>query len=110
MSDLLHLPDHVFAMAGLAVGYPRQPAAIAKRLPLRAICHVDHYQEDDLQEAVQNYDEGCEAAQPYTAQRFTDDFGESDTYGWSADKVRQYSKPERAGFGAFVRSIGYRLE
>jgi nitroreductase/FMN reductase [NAD(P)H] len=110
VSDLLALPDHVFPVAGLAVGYPAQPTAVSKRLPLKVTYHVDHYKEGNLQEVVQDYDEGREATQPYAAQRFTDDFGESETYGWSADKVRQYSKPERAGFGAFVRSIGYRLE
>jgi nitroreductase/FMN reductase [NAD(P)H] len=63
-----------------------------------------------LQEVVQSYDVVREVAQPYAAQRLQDEFGKSDTYGWSTDKVRQYSKSERAGFGAFVRSIGYRLE
>jgi nitroreductase/FMN reductase [NAD(P)H] len=110
VSDLLDLPEHVFAMAGLAVGYPSHTAMISKRLPLDVTCHVDRYQESSLQEVVQSYDVVREVAQPYAAQRFPDDFGESDAYGWSTDKVRQYSKPERAGFGAFVRSIGYRLE
>jgi len=31
-------------------------------------------------------------------------------YGWSEDKARQYSKPERADFGAFVRAKGFRLD
>ncbi len=30
-------------------------------------------------------------------------------YTWSEDKARQYSKPERANFGAFIRAKGFRL-
>ena len=31
-------------------------------------------------------------------------------YGWSEDKARQYSVPERADFGAFVRAKGFKLD
>ena len=48
--------------------------------------------------------------QPYKSQRFVDKFGEDPAYGWSEDKARQYSVPERADFGAFVRSKGFNLD
>ncbi|MEO0401770.1 MAG: nitroreductase family protein [Pseudomonadota bacterium] len=110
VSDLLALPDHVFPFAGLALGYPRGPAKITKRLPLGVTCHVDRYREDNVQAAVQAYDRDRERTQPYTAQRFADTFGTADAYGWSMDKARQYSQPERADFGAFVRRKGFRLD
>jgi len=31
-------------------------------------------------------------------------------YGWSEDKARQYGVPQRADFGAFVRSKGFGLD
>jgi nitroreductase/FMN reductase [NAD(P)H] len=37
-------------------------------------------------------------------------FGEDPAYGWSEDKARQYSVPERADFGAFVRAKGFNLD
>lgn len=110
VSDLLGLPAHVFPFAGLALGYPEAAAVISQRLPLQVTCHVDRYQEAGLREAVQAYDRARAQAQPYAAQRFEQTFGHSDSYGWSEDKVRQYSQPERAGFGAYVRRQGFCLE
>lgn len=110
VSDLLKLPDHVFPVAGLAIGYPRAPAEIAKRLPLNATCHVDAYSEDHLREVVASYDRERAKAQPYDKQRLAEAFGVSENYGWSEDKVRQYSLPERAGFGAYIRAQGFCLD
>ena len=109
ISELLGLPDHVFPFSGLAFGFPAKTPEVSKRLPLGVTCHVDRYQEDGLREAVVGYDAERAKAQPYAAQRFPDRFGVSDSYTWSEDKVRQYSEPERAGFGAYVRSIGFDL-
>jgi hypothetical protein len=38
------------------------------------------------------------------------DLGVAPFYGWSEDKARQYSVPERADFGAYVRGRGFRLD
>ncbi|WP_299555762.1 nitroreductase family protein [uncultured Tateyamaria sp.] len=111
VSDLLGLPDHVFPFAGLALGYPSKTPEIAKRLPLNVTCHVDRYHEDDyLRATVQAYDADRVDEQPYENQRFVDVFGEADPYGWSDDKVRQYSQPERADFGAYIRKRGFCLD
>ena len=80
------------------------------RLPLGATCHVDRYQEGDLPTAVSHYDRKRSERQPYAKQRDVETFGTSDSYGWSQDKIRQYAKPERADFGDFVRSKGFRLD
>ncbi|ABD56882.1 nitroreductase family protein [Jannaschia sp. CCS1] len=105
VADLLHLPDHVFPFAGLAIGYPVAPPPLTKRLPLAVTVHSDRYREDGLKDAVAAYDKD----RTYATQRFTDSFGTSETYGWSEDKVRQYSQPERADFGAYIRAIGFDL-
>ncbi|MGC1495713.1 MAG: nitroreductase family protein [Sulfitobacter sp.] len=110
VSNLLALPDHVFPVAGLAIGYPAQPTVISKRLALGVTVHHDHYSEDSLKDAVLTYDKDRAAAQPYQTQRFTATFGKSQTYDWSTDKVRQYSQPERSKFGDFVRAKGFRLD
>ena len=110
VSKLLNLPEYVFPFAGLAIGYPSQSPAITKRLPLHATCHVDRYQEDDLQNTVNAYDAARAAAQPYAQQRFPDMFGTKTDYSWSDDKVRQYSQPERAEFGAYVRQQRFKLD
>lgn len=106
IAKLLHLPDHVFPFAGLAIGYPAETPPVTPRLPLAATLHTDRYSEDGLRDAVAAYD----TRRSYGTQRFPELFGTSDSYGWSEDKVRQYSQPERADFGAYIRAIGFNLD
>lgn len=110
VSEMLSLPDHVFPFAGLAFGFPAEAPAISKRLPLGVTCHVDRYREDNLQEKIEAYDQERARTQGYQTQRYADIFGENDAYGWSEDKVRQYSQSERGAFGEYVRSRGFRLD
>ncbi|MDQ1077927.1 nitroreductase family protein [Pseudoroseomonas cervicalis] len=110
VSDLLGLPDHVFPVAGLGIGWPAFGGVLSPRLGLDVTLHRDRYDEAGLREKLADYDRRRRAVQPYAAQRHTERFGEAEEYGWSEDKTRQYSVPERAGFGAFVRGKGFRLE
>ncbi len=111
VSDLLDLPDHVFPVAGLALGYPAaSETKISQRLPLSVTVHENRYQETGLRETVASYDRSREAAQPYEKQMLPEVFDTTDEYGWSEDKARQYSQPEREGFGAFVRQKGFTLD
>jgi nitroreductase len=110
VSQLLKLPDHVFPVAGLAVGYPAETPPISMRLPLSVTVHRNAFGEDGLDAAIESYDRRREAAQPYAAQRYAKEFGLAETYGWSEDKARQYARPERADFGAYVRRIGFKLD
>ena len=110
VSDLLGLPQHVFPAVALALGRPSAPPTQSYRLPLSVTLHKDRYHEDGLAQSVTAYDERRAADQPYADQRYAEDFGESSRYGWSEDKARQYAKPERAGFGRFIRKAGFRLD
>ena len=111
ISTLLALPDHVFPVAGLALGYPAdEPPKLSLRLPLSVTLHRDRYREQDLSTVIEAYDRRREAAQPYGAQRYTERFGKAARYGWSEDKARQYAVPERADFGRFLRAKGFKLD
>ena len=110
LSRLLKLPDHVFPVAGLAVGYPAETPQISMRLPLSVTVHHNTFLEEGLDDAISAYDRRRKAAQPYAAQRHVREFGLADSYGWSEDKARQYARPERADFGAYVRRIGFKLD
>ncbi len=106
VSRLLGLPDHVFPVAGLAVGWPARAPVVTPRLPLAVTLHQNRYGEEGLEAAIAAYDR----RRPYAKQRHVEDFGEDPAYGWSEDKARQYARPERAGFGAFVRRKGFSLD
>ncbi|MFK7875300.1 MAG: nitroreductase family protein [Paracoccaceae bacterium] len=110
VSRLLNLPAYVFPFAGLAFGYPSAPPQVSQRLPLSVTYHVDHFSEDNVQTKIQDYDTSRRENAPYQSQRFPETFGHSPTYGWSDDKMRQYSQPERADFGAYLRAMGFVFE
>jgi nitroreductase len=110
VSEVLGLPQHVFPVAGLGVGWPSFEGVMSPRLGLDVSIHRDRYDETGLKEKVEAYDRRRNETQPYKAQRFVEKFGEDPAYGWSEDKARQYSVAERADFGAFVRAKGFNLD
>ena len=110
VSALLGLPDWVFPVAGLAVGHPAEPGMISPRLGRAVTVHRDRFHETALAERIDAYDRRRAAVQPAAAQRYVAQYGAAPFYGWSEDKARQYGRPERADFGAFIRSKGFRLE
>jgi FMN reductase [NAD(P)H] len=110
VSRLLELPEAVFPVAGLCVGYPAEAGRISARLPLAVTVHVDRYDESGLEANIATYDRRRHALQPYRRQRHADRYPDAEFYGWSEDKVRQYSVPERADFGAYIRRQGFSLK
>ena len=110
VSALLRLPDHVFPVAGLALGYPGDAGpGVSMRLPLAVTVHTDAFSETDIRTTVEAYDNARRSAQPYGTQRMVARYGEAEDYGWSEDKARQYSHPERETFGSFIRRKGFDL-
>jgi nitroreductase/FMN reductase [NAD(P)H] len=110
LARLLALPDGVFPLAGLCVGYPAEPGRITPRLPLEVTVHVDRYDETGIREKIEAYDRRRHALLPFRRQRYADRYPNAAFYGWSEDKARQYSVPERADFGAYVRAKGFSLK
>jgi nitroreductase len=111
LADLLELPPGVFPVAGLTVGYPSQTGWISMRLPIALTVHTDRYDDSRFAQEIASYDRRREArhATPRESQRFVDRWGYSEPYGWSEDKARQYSVPERHNFGPFIRRHGFGL-
>jgi len=113
VSAFLDLPERVFPVAGLAVGWPGGEGRISPRLPLSLTVHADGYRDagdDATRAAIDGYDHWRHERQPYRRQRRARDLGTADFYGWSEDKARQYSVPDRADFGAYVRARGFKLD
>jgi nitroreductase/FMN reductase [NAD(P)H] len=110
VSRLIGLPDHVFPVAGLCVGYPAEEGRVTPRLSLEVTVHTDRYDETGVKEKIDAYDRRRDARMPYRKQRNPERFESAGFYGWSEDKARQYAVPERADFGAFIRSKGFSLK
>ncbi len=110
IAEMCALPEKVVPVAGLTLGWPAEAGALSPRLPLSVTVHEERYAETDLAAKVDAYDRRRAALRPYRRQRDTERFGVAPFYSWSEDKARQYAKPQRADFGAFVRRQGFNLD
>ncbi|MCB0171485.1 MAG: nitroreductase family protein [Anaerolineae bacterium] len=111
LSAALELPQWVFPVAGLCVGWPVDAGRISLRLPLEVTVHTNRYDDSAMIEQVADYDRRREAVEktPPDRQRLVEQFGVSDDYGWSENRTRQYTVPARPDFGRYIRGQGFDL-
>lgn len=105
LADILSLPEGVFPIAGLCVGYPDDPGYVSMRLPQSIVVHQDKYNDDDLEQNITDYDNRAHdrfALSP-AKQRHTEKYGVLEKCTWSENVARQLSLPERQGFAEFLR-------
>jgi FMN reductase [NAD(P)H] len=112
VAAVLNLPDLVFPVAGLCLGYPQGEGYVSLRLPRRITAHTDGYDDAALGPAIDGYDHRRHAlhAIPKEQQRSNAEFGEAAFYGWSEDKARQAAKAEGAAFPPYLRSHGFSFD
>jgi nitroreductase len=110
VGEILALPDKVFPVAGLCLGYPAQPGFISMRLSPEATVQEDRYNDSRTIPAVDTYDRRRDARHSIKdRQKSPETFGTAEFYGWSEDKARQAMSPEGAGFAAWLRARGFDL-
>ena len=99
VSALLKLPSGVYPFAGLCFGYPTQPGQISIRLPQEIVVHRNHYNDSQLLEHLQNYDQ---ARHPVTAIQ--------PDLKWSQKAAHRLSTRERENFRAFLEQQNFVME
>jgi nitroreductase len=112
VAEVLALPDKVFPVAGLCVGYPARAGFVSLRLPRTVTMHRDVYDDASLSEAVTDYDCRRDAIHsiPKEQHRSPEEYAAVELYGWSEDKARQAAKPEGAAFPVYLRKHGFTLD
>jgi len=111
VAAILELPDKVFPVAGLCLGYEAQHGFISMRLPLEATVHIDRYDDSGLAAAVDGYDRRRDARHSIKdRQRDPERFGTAEFYGWSEDKARQAMTPEGVGFAIWLKAHGFTFD
>ena len=111
VSDILNLPKGVFPVAGVMCGWPKVEGYVNQRLPQSVIVHYDRYDDKNLEQNIDDYDQARHAIFPVPkeGQRKQDLFGTASFYGWSEHVSRQLAIPERANFRAFLLEHGFNL-
>lgn len=56
VSDLLGLPDQVYPVFGMCLGWPSIDPDVKPRFPVKTILHQDHYAIDKVESQVESYD------------------------------------------------------
>lgn len=112
ISELLDLPEFVFPIAGMSLGWPDQEGYVSTRLPLSIFVHEDRYDDHALEAELDAYDRRRDSRYsiPPEKQRDIDSFGRANFYGWSEDKARQVSHRERDQLARFLKAQGFNLD
>ena len=112
VGHVLGLPDGVFPVAGLCLGWPSAAGHASLRLPPTVTLHRDRYDDSAMPAAVAAYDAEREARTPTPPgmQRGPARFGTAAQYGWSEDKARQSAEGEGAAFPPWMRARGFTFD
>jgi len=118
VSDLLDLPQHVFASVGLAIGYPDEDPGMKPRLPQRVIVSENRYSTKHLETDLVEYDatmcrsgvyhgriQPLDEVDPELEDRYTED-----NYGWiehSARRISSCIQDQRRDFVKFLERKGF---
>ena len=100
VSELLRLPDQVFPVFGLCLGWPYAEPDLKPRLPIDAILHKESYDETRCARDVSNYDQQM---QHYYASR-SNNKRMSD---WSTQTAVAVQQKKREHLLGFLQSKGF---
>lgn len=112
VAEILALPDMVFPVCGLCLGYPAGEGHVSLRLPRSITVHRDTYDDGAMPAALDDYDRRRDAIHAIPTDQHRDDkrFGAAGFYGWSEDKARQAANPEGAAFPVYLRKHGFTFD
>jgi nitroreductase/FMN reductase [NAD(P)H] len=106
VADLFGLPEGVFPLAGLTLGWPAARNATSPRLPPSVVVHRERYDDSGLAAALPAYD----ALRPPGKPRYPEVHGaKPEGCTWSENAARQLSVPERANFRMWLATRGINL-
>lgn len=107
VAELCGLPQGVFPVAGLTLGWPEARNPPSPRLPQAVVVHRGRYDDSALEAALPAYD----AARPPGKPLYPDVHGpKPEGCVWSENAARRLSVPERPDFRAWLHAQGLALD
>ena len=100
ISKLLELPDNVYAVFGMCLGYPDENPDLKPRLPIDVICCEDRYNVDEKINSIKQYDKEISN---YYLQRTNGQRNET----WTEQMSKHMSKPLRPHMKIFLGNKGF---
>lgn len=102
IAELLHLPQHVFAVCGLAIGVPREQPDMKPKQPASLLIHRNAYRSDDMVPELLDYDREISH---YNATRA----GGTSTNDWVAHIVSYYYEAMNYNMLAALANRGFEI-
>ncbi len=106
--SLFDLPELVFPVFGMTLGWPVKAPLIRPRLPLKAVLHWDTYQQDDLP-LLEEYDQAMIETGIYRGRQVDQPDQDPAIYGWMEHSARRVRKPSRPQLREAVMEAGFSL-
>ena len=109
--DLLELPQGVFPITGMTIGYPAQEKRTRPRLPQKAILHWEKYNQNQ-DEHLLAYDQAMIETGIYKNRQvpIPEKENETESYGWMEHTARRVSQEIRSELRAVIESQGFGLK
>jgi len=102
VSELLGLPEMVYPVFGMCLGYPAGAVGQRPRLPLQAVLHRNRYHAETTTEQVKVYDE-------VTSEYMRKRTGGTNVAPWSAIMAKRLAEPTRLHMKEFLKDKGFIL-
>jgi FMN reductase (NADPH) len=112
VTELLSLPELVFPISGMTLGWPAVEPKLRPRLPMEAVLHWEKYSTENEEQAIQAYDEAMVATGIYTGRKIRAEMNSSVTqaYDWSEHTARRVSRPVRVSLKQELAKQGFLLK
>ena len=99
VSDLLGLPDQVYPVFGMCLGWPAIDPDVKPRFPVKTILHQDHYAIEKVESQVEAYDSQMKA---YYQSRT----GKTRVSNWSEQTAKAVQDKKREHILSFLNKRG----
>ncbi len=106
--EIFQLPELVYPLFGMTLGWPVEPPLIRPRLPLKAVLHWETYQVNDLS-LLQEYDRAMIDTGIYKGRQIDRADQDPVLYGWMEHTARRVSKPSRSDLRDTIVESGFRM-
>lgn len=102
IAELLNLPDGVFVVCGLTIGYPAETPDLKPKQPLSLLIHENGYREDNMTEKLLKYDE---TISDYNRSRS----GTTTDNDWIEHMLCYYREALKYDMEGYLRKQGFKL-
>lgn len=95
--ELLQLPDYVYPLFGMCIGYPAEEPLLRPRLPLAAVLHENSYNTLKQQAEIERYDQHM---LDYTSERSAG----KQRFSWSEAMAKRLEGKQRSDILSYLQS------